>query len=177
MNSTDVNNPATSPRQGKEQPDAMLDLGKIARLLDIADTTKHDGEAVNAVRLIGRELHKGGMGFADLLDGYRQSQIATEAAEVLLAENTELRAEVERLRVNSGAAPWQEIGAAVSNVQTAALWAIDLYAQGQVWLTEFEIGFLRRCTTWRGRLTPKMQPVFRRILDRVVTRTGRQPPP
>ena len=73
---------------------------------------------------------------------------------------------------------WHDVGAPILNTRGAGEWALQLHRGRLIWLTpNFELPFLRRCSTWVGRLTPRMQPIFRRILDRVCTSTGLQPPP
>jgi hypothetical protein len=43
-------------------------------------------------------------------------------------------------------------------------------------LSDFEVDFLNTCMGWTGRLTPRQQPIFQRIMERIVERTGMQPP-
>ena len=73
--------------------------------------SRHDGEALNAVRLADRMIREVGLTWEDLLAPYAQLQIAVEAARVLLDENTSLQAELERQRTNGGfLVEWREVG-------------------------------------------------------------------
>jgi hypothetical protein len=157
--------------------EAGLDLAKFSRVVGLLGSA-HDGEKLNAVTLGGRMLQSAGMRWEDFIESYRRAEIATEAAAVLLAENGALKAELEQLRSTSkGVALLEDVGAKVSDSRLAAEWALDLHRRGQVWLApDFEIEFLQSCTRWTGRLTPKMQSIFQRIMDRIVTRTGLAPP-
>src|SRR5262249_54264748 len=113
----------------------------------------------------------------DFVDAYRRAEIATEAAALLLAENTELRSEIDRLRSTTTAiALWQDVASPAAAPRAAAEWALDLHRRGQVWLSTFEVAFLTTCSAWTGRLTPKMQLIFQKTMDRVVERTGSTPP-
>jgi hypothetical protein len=154
-----------------------LNVNRMAQLLGVAGSTAHDGEAVNAIRLTDRELRRANVSWGDLLAPYRELAIATQAAAVLLAENVELRAEVERLSATTrcgSVAAWQDITTATT--QAAALWALDLHAGGAIWLNDFDEAFLRTLSRWRGRLTPKQQPIFREIIARIIDRYGVEPP-
>jgi hypothetical protein len=158
------------------QAPSSLDLAKFARIVGRLGSA-HEGERANAVTLGSRMLEAVGMRWEDFIEAYRRAEIATEAAAVLLAENTSLKAELDQLRSTDNAvAIWQDVGAQVSDTRTAAEWALAMHARGQIYLSDFEVPFLRRCTTWTGRLTPKMQPIFQRIMDRIVERTGMVPP-
>jgi hypothetical protein len=153
-----------------------LDLTKFTRVVGLLGSD-HDGERANAVTTGSRMLEAVGMRWEDFVDAYRRDEIATEAAALLLAENTELRGEIDRLRSTSTAiALWQDVEAPNAAPRAAAAWALDLHRRGQVWLSAFEVAFLTTCTAWTGRLTPKMQPIFQKTMDRVVERAGSTPP-
>jgi hypothetical protein len=156
---------------------SSLDLDKFSRIVGRLGSD-HEGERSNAVTLGSRMLEAAGMRWEDFIQAYPRAEIATAAAAELLAENTALKAELDQLRrTGTAVALWQEVGAKISDTRTAALWALDLHHRGQVYLSpNFEFPFLKRCTTWTGRLTPKMQPIFQRIMDTVVERTGQTPP-
>jgi hypothetical protein len=160
------------------EPSAVseLDLRKLGRIIAMVGSS-HEGEALTALRLVDRMLRDAGMRWEDLLSPAHELDIATEAAVVLLDENTALKAELEQLRTTGTAiATWSEVGAAIANTQRAAQWALDLHRQGRVWLSDFEVGFLSICAQWDGRLTPKQGPRFRRIMERIAVRTGMTPP-
>jgi hypothetical protein len=155
-----------------------LDLAKLAKLLGMLGSTG-DGEVANAGGLADRLVRDAGMVWSDFIEAFKTAETATAAAAELLAENTAMRAELDQLRGGGGViAPWQNIGSGDSRAQTGALWALDLHAQGAVWLSaDFEVPFLIRCSTWTGATTPRMQPVYDRIIARVASRTGLAPPP
>jgi hypothetical protein len=139
--------------------------------------SSHEGEALTALRLADRMLRDAGVRWEDLLCPAHELGIATEAAVILLAETTALKAELKQLRTTGTAvATWSEVGTASANAQSAAQWAVDLHSHGRVWLTDFEVSLLRTCSKWDGRLTPKQMPVFQRLMDRIAARTGMTPP-
>jgi len=118
-------------------------------------------------------LRDTGMRWENLLSPADQLEIATKAAAVLLDENTALRAELEELRTSGTTlATWSEVGAAITDTQRVAQWALDLHHQDRVWLSDSEIRFLNTCTQWNGRLTPKQARIFRHVVDSIVARTG-----
>jgi hypothetical protein len=166
-----------------------IDLGRIVQLLDQVDLDRlgkllgmlgshRDGEIVNAARAADKLIRTAGMVWADFTEAAGIASSAFAAAEALLAENDMLRAQLAEAEAGRGAiASWQDINAPIGNHRGAAKWALTLHAQGAVWLSGFELSFLARCTTWDGRLTLRMQPVFDKILTRVIERTGLRPPP
>jgi hypothetical protein len=164
------------PSPQKQAP--PLNLQRFTRILGRLGS-EHAGERQNALAAGTRMLEAAGLRWEDIIaDAHHQRDIAVQAAEALFAENTELRAELDQLRsAGTAVAVWENVGAAVSDTRRAATWALDLHRAGRVWLSNYEIGFLTRCTRWTGRLTPKMQPVFQRTVDRIVERTGLTPPP
>ena len=88
------------------------------------------------------------------------------------------RSELEAERTaDTAVAIWQDVGAQISSTRGAAQWGLELNARGLVWLSDWEIDFLKTATRWVGKLTPRMQPFFQQILDRVVERTRLTPPP
>jgi hypothetical protein len=153
-----------------------LDLKKLGRVIAMVSSS-HEGEALTALRLANRMLRDAGMRWEDLLSPAHELEIATEAAAVLLAENTALKAERDQLRTTGTTiATWSEVGAAIANTQRTAQWALDLHRYGRVWLSDFEVRFLSTCTQWDGCLTPKQAPIFRRVTERIAVRTGMTPP-
>ena len=174
---------ATSPRPDRTRPEetaasavSELDLKKLGRVIAMVGSN-HEGEALTALRLADRMLRDAGMRWEDLLSPAHELDIATEAAVVLLAENTALRAELEQLRTTGTAiATWSEVGSEIADTQRAAQWALDLHRQGRVWLSDFEVRFLSTCTQWDGRLTPKQAPIFRHVMERIAIRIGMTPP-
>jgi hypothetical protein len=148
-------------------------LGKILARLD----SPFDDEALSAARMGGRMLSAAGMAWQSLVDPYRDElETAIEATRILLAENIELRAEVERLRAAAGrpALAWQDVG--INKIQAAARWLAELHDDGEIWLSEFEIQFIGTLTRQTRPLSPKQDPIFRRIVERVFARTGMSPP-
>jgi hypothetical protein len=154
-----------------------LDLKKLARFLAVAGSSNYDNEALTAMRLADRLLRAAGATWNDLLVAQSQLAIAYEAASILKAETLALKAELDQLRAGGTAvAGWQDVGAAIASSRSAAQWALGLHERGDVWLSDFEVDFLGTCMGWTGRLTPRQQPIFQRIMDRIVERTGMQPP-
>ena len=165
---------AAQPSVTQDRP--SLDLTRFARVVGLLGSA-HEGERSNAVTAGGRMLQAAGMRWEDFIEAHHRAEIATAAAADLLLENTALKAELEQLRrTGTAVALWNDVGAQVSDNRVAAEWALDLHRRGAVWLSDFEVPFLTRCTNWTGRLTPKMQPIFQRIMDRIVERTGLTPP-
>jgi hypothetical protein len=156
---------------------SVIDLNKFSRVVGLLGSD-YEGERLNAVTLGSRLLKDAGMHWSDFIEAYRRAEIATEAAAVLLAENTALKAELDQLRrTGTAVALWNDVGAQVSDTRRAAAWALDLHHRGIVWLSPgFEVPFLTRCSTWTGTLTPRMAPIFQRVMDRIVERTGLTPP-
>jgi hypothetical protein len=153
-----------------------LDLEKLGRVIAMVGSS-HEGEALTALRLADRMLRNAGIRWEDLLSPAHELEITTEAAAVLLAENTALKAELDQLRTTGTTiATWSEVGAAIADTHRTAQWALDLYRHGRVWLSDFEVRFLSTCTQWDGRLTPKQVPILRRVTERIVVRTGMTPP-
>jgi hypothetical protein len=152
-----------------------FDLKKLGRVIAMVGSS-HEGEALAALRVADRMLRNAGMRWDDLLSAH-ELDIATEAATVLLAENTALKAELEQLRTTGTAvATWSEVGAPVAATQRDAEWALNLHRHGRVWLSEFEVRFLSTCAQWDGRLPPKQAPIFRRVMQRIAVRRGMKPP-
>jgi hypothetical protein len=154
--------------------DNELDRQRVARIIAMAGS-RHDGEALNAVRTVDGLIREAGLTWEDLVAPFAQLEVAVEAARVLLEENISLRAELEQQR-SSGVEEWREVGGPISSISAVAEWVLDLYRQKLCWLSEFETGFLENCTTWVGRLPPSQQLVFQRIVDRAADRTGMIPP-
>jgi hypothetical protein len=152
-----------------------LDLKKLGRVIAMVGSS-HENEALTALRLADRMLRNAGLRWEDLLSPAHDLEIATEAATVLLAENTALKTELEQLHAAGMAiAIWSEVGAATTNTQSAAKWALDLQHDGRVWLSDFEMRFLTTCAQWDGRLTAKQAPIFHRVIARIAVRTGMAP--
>jgi hypothetical protein len=153
-----------------------LDLELVARMLAVAGSTAHEGEAINAIRLVDRLLRAAGMRFPDLVASFKETAVAVEAAQVLAREVEELRAELERRRgaaaVALGHADDWYPGAAA---QQKAQWCLDLHATGELWLNTWEHNFLASITEWKGQLSKRQEPVFERLLQRVAERVGRSP--
>jgi hypothetical protein len=155
----------------------QVDLNRLGKLLGMLGSGA-EGEVINAGRAADKLIRAAGMAWADFTEAAGIAGSAFGAAEALLGENDMLRAQLAEAEARSGAiAPWQDVNAPVGNHRGAAKWVLDLHGQGAVWLSGFELNFLARCTTWHGRLTVRMQPVFDSILARAIERTGLRPPP
>ena len=159
----------------------QLDRDRLGRVLAMASSS-HSGEAENAIRLAVHMVAAAGVSWRALL-AERQEQLqaqlatATEAASVLLAENNALRAELEQIRA-APSGTWLDVrDTTPSGTRKAALWLLQLHDEGRIKLnSRFERDFIKSCSTWRGPLTPKMAPIFERILQMIVERTGLMPP-
>jgi hypothetical protein len=137
------------------------------------------GEAESAFRAALRTMRARRMRAADLLGDAQELGVAREALATLVSENTALRGELERRDAQSTALvpTWQAVGAAITDTKRTADWLLGLRGQGLAWLSDWEVGFMTDIATrWSGPLTSKQRPVFQRIVDRVCTRTGLQPP-
>lgn len=154
-----------------------IDLNRIAKLLAIVGSSLHEGEAVNAIRLVDRELKKARLGWADLIAPSRELAVADEANAALLAENQELREALDNLsRSGRGGGQWDDVGASGGNTNAVAQWALDLVLHGVIDLTERETDFLHTCRRWRGRLTAAHQGWFDSLILKLTARTGQYPP-
>ena len=79
-----------------------FDLKKLGRVIAMVGSS-HEGEALTALRLADRMLRNAEKRWEDLLSPAHELEIATEAAAVLLAENTALKAELKQLRTTGTA--------------------------------------------------------------------------
>jgi hypothetical protein len=154
-----------------------LDLARVAKLLGVAGSTEHAGEGYNAIQLVDRLLRAAGRTWPDLLKPAEELAIAVEAARMLLAENTAVKAENEQLRGSLTTAParvddWVPVG----DPRAQAKWCLEQYAAQQIYLNNFERDFLGTIAGWRGELTVRQRPVFTRVIAQVTARSGRQPP-
>jgi hypothetical protein len=156
------------------------------RLLQLLGMTgsPHTGEAVNALRLAQRLMSECKIGWPDLLHyngGAEQSlceeiwqlkhrlDIATEAAQQLLAENNALKATL----ALGGRRNWTAVGDHCAQAQ----WTLDQHQKRTIFLRRFELDFLDTIAGWEGPLTVKQQPVFSRIIARIASEYGMRPPP
>jgi hypothetical protein len=165
-----------------------IDLERIAKLLGIVGSSVHEGEAVNAIRLVDREIKKAGLGWVDLInpsrelaaadgaDASRALAIADEANAALLAENLALREALDSIRSREGGGQWADVASGGGNVNAVAQWALDLHRSHALALTEREIDLLNRCRRWRGRLTPRMSDWFEDLVAKVSARSEQYPP-
>lgn len=171
---------ASAPNAQTSQDQPRLDVGKFRRVAALLGSDQA-GERANALDACNRMLRAVGVHWLDFVDAWRRAEIADEAAAALLAENAALRDEIDQLRAENSrgtaVALWSDVGAKPSDTRRVAEWALDLHRRRVIWLSPgFEVPFLTRCSTWVGRLTPKMQPIFRRIIDQVVADSGQAPP-
>jgi hypothetical protein len=153
-----------------------LDLQKLARIISMVGSS-YDNEALNALRLADTMLRAAGMRWPDLLKPAEELAIVVEAAQVLVQENEELKAELARRRGAAAVAlghadDWYPGVAA----QEKARWCLELHASGALSLKPWEQDFLNSIAEWKGRLTKRQEPVFERLLHRVAERVGRSPP-
>jgi hypothetical protein len=154
---------------------STFDITKLAKVVAMADSV-HDSEALAAVRRANRMLKDADKTWADVLGNPEELKTAKEAAAVLLAENTQLRAEKERLEAMAATTAWSSV-ASGGDHQLSAQWALDLHRDGTIHLSAKEVDFLKNCSKWNGKLTPMMTPWHQTIVERIVSRTGLTPPP
>src|SRR5262249_51367641 len=116
---------------------AVLNLTKLARILGVAGSSSHEGEALNAIRLADRMIREAGMVWADFIDAAAERDLAKDTAVELQAEVMRLQAEIDTLRRSGNEIEvWQDVGAKITDTRQAAMWALDLHRQGRVWLSE-----------------------------------------
>lgn len=172
--------PARAPDLAKQQEEDRL-LKRLQVFLDIVDTSDHEGEQLNAVRLAGRLLRDNNMRWADVTGGHERARIieaanAELAAEVLALQQRNAELEAERSHCTN-VALWSNVDAKPSRNRVLAAWVLDLHRQGRTYLSPREIEFLGTSVPrWTGALTPKQAAWFQDIVDGVVERTGQTPP-
>jgi hypothetical protein len=136
-----------------------MDRQRLARLLGMCGSS-HDGEVVNAARLAIQMLKKASMSWEEVLippvNGHDES-VAIDAARVLLAENEQLRNEVEDLReqlrrscARSLQTPdhWKEPSTTLEKIEQALEWTTVLSDWARTFTTSI---------AGRWRLNPKQQ--------------------
>jgi hypothetical protein len=149
-----------------------FDTERFVRVIAMVGSA-HDGEALTAARLAERLLRDGGLTWADLLKPHAELNVAVDAAQALLAENEQLRAELDQYRNSvSVAGDWHQVG----DYRAQARWALGLAERGLVRLNGFERSFLWTISRWRGALTDRQQPIWDDLLPEIVRRSGRVPP-
>jgi hypothetical protein len=154
-------------------------IKQLGVLLDLIITSSHDGEAAGAFHALRRKVSARGIRAADILGTSEDLDAANETIAQLLAENAALRTELECRNAQGGALvpSWESVGGAITNTKRTADWLLGLREQGIAWFSDWEVGFVTDIATrWSGPLTSNQCPVFQRIVDRIVSRTGQQPP-
>jgi hypothetical protein len=144
------------------------------------------GERDNALSLTNKMLGASGLTWAEVLGGLGgaangvQSELALarEAAQLLLSENQQLRAENQRLTdelaLAGDRAAWSGTGGLH---QAVAGWALGLWMNDRIRLSAREGDFLRNVERWTGLLTPAQQRWFDDLISRIAQLTGQRPPP
>lgn len=155
-------------------PSRALTEGERGQLLKLLGMTgsRHDGEAVNALRLAQALMQRHGMAWADLIDNADaiaelkcKLDAAEQACRILLAENDELK---------EGAEDWRDVD---GDHRRQADWALQLARQGRARLNPFEKEFLGTMRSWSGQLTAKQKPILSRIIEKVSVHARAPPPP
>jgi hypothetical protein len=139
-------------------PPATLDRARLAAVLGMCGSD-FEGEALNAARLADRLVREAGLTWEAIVAA---DPVLLKAANQLLIENEELRAELDRLRKEVRPRPPQPWGGAdgwQDGVQALLLWHEHL----SQWDRDFLNSLLLRCR----RLSPKQYAVLARIGDRV----------
>jgi hypothetical protein len=164
---------------------APLVLAKLAKVLGRLGSDQA-GERDNAARTANKMIRDAGMVWADFIEAAVRREEAEEraskiydAAQRLVAERDQARAELERLRAANGRgggtlaqALWQDTGVPRTPENRHAEWLLNL----GVYLAPRERGFVERCARWRGPLTPAMRPWLEDLIRRAIARTGQAPP-
>jgi hypothetical protein len=150
---------------------SAFDFDRFVRVIAMVGSV-HVGEAPAAARLAERLLRDGGLTWADLLRTHAELGVAVEDARQLLAENEQLRAELDQYRNAVPVVEWHQVGDHLAQ----ARWAIDLSDRGLVRLNDFERKFLSTVSRWRGALTDRQQPIREDLLPEIARRSGRVPP-
>jgi hypothetical protein len=164
---------------------APFDHTRFAQIAGLL-ASEHAGERNNALTLANKMLEASRLTWAEVLGGLGGAAnvvqgdlaLAREATQLLLSENQQLRAENQRLTdelvLAGDRAAWSGAG---GRHQTVAGWALGLWMNDQVHLTDREIDFLRNIERWTGSLTPGQQRWFDGLIPRIAQLTGQRPPP
>jgi hypothetical protein len=150
---------------------SAFDFDRFVRVIAMVGSA-HDGEALAAARLAERLLRDGGLTWADLLKPHAELSVAVEGARQLLAENEQLRAELDQYRNTVPGVERRQVG----DHRAHARWALGLAERGFVRLNTFKRKFLGTIAIWRGGLTGRQQPIWEDLLPEIARRSGRVPP-
>jgi hypothetical protein len=149
---------------------------RLVKVLGMTGSS-HDNEALIALRQAQKLMGK--LTWAELLTGNTAEPFRDQR------ENDRLRGENEMLRrtvatlvakLAAGAGAEEPRRNGADNHQERARWILGLYETHALALSERELEFLQTVSGWPGPLTEKQQSWFAGLLDRVVRRTGQQPP-
>ena len=157
----------------------------FSTFLGIVLTSNADSEIAAAARQARRLLKAEGLSWHDVGQAIEQRRRLLEAAKALKSERDELLAENTRLKSlqqANGAGSffaqqlWQPAGMPLSVDNKAAMWVLDLHAQGRVHLTSKEEDFVTSCAR-RRRLSDLQREWLEGIVKAAINRTGITPPP
>jgi hypothetical protein len=152
-----------------------IDRSRLVKLLNLT-RSNHDPEALNALRRALDLLGAAGMNWDELLCGPGgELEVATRAAAQLLAENTALYDEVERLRRLLGSDDVDEEWRSLDDFAGQARWCLTLQRAGKTRFGELDSDFLDAVAHWEGALPTEHQRVLQQVLRDVHRRTGLRP--
>jgi hypothetical protein len=152
-----------------------IDRDRLIKLLGMTGSS-HDGEALSALRRALDLLAAAGVTWDDLLHGPGgELEVATQAAAQLLAENTALSDEIERLRSLLGCDDVDEEWRSLEDFAGRACWCLTLQRAGKIRFSELDRDFLDAVMHWEGELPTEHQRVLQQVLRDVHRRTGLRP--
>jgi hypothetical protein len=149
-----------------------LDRQRLAKVLGLTDSA-HEGEALAAARKANELIVAAGITWDAVVQPSDDLRIAVDAASLLLAENEELRNEIERLR---GGARDHDDWHSVRDHQAQARWCLGLHGEGEVCLNDFDQEFLSAVSRWSGELPKGHEATLSKVVADVCRRTGQAAP-
>jgi hypothetical protein len=136
----------------------MLERERVARVLAMIGSS-HDGEALNAARLAHQLITAAGLTWEEFLA--QRENLATEAAQRLLAENEELREQNKRLRARATPqlpSEWTLPSTVAAQIEQAVEWTAVLNDWERKFVTDI---------AGRSRLSPKQLESLNRITVKI----------
>ena len=145
---------------------------RLAKVLGLTGSA-HEGEALAAARKANELIVAAGITWDAVVQPSDDLRIAVDAASLLLAENEELRNEIERLR---GGARDHDDWQSVRDHQAQARWCLGLHGDGEVCLNDFDEEFLSAVSRWSGELPKGHEATLSKVVADVCRHTGQAAP-